>query len=79
MGRTFVLTLDRVSVEWLSSIIFSLLMRIVSLDPGSGILMKIWECYDNLPAQAWYYTDDERIALAGQGKFAGDASSESMT
>ena len=33
--------------------------------------MKIWQCYDNLPAQAWYYTDDERIALTGQGKLAG--------
>lgn len=35
--------------------------------PGNGVGMKIWECYDNLAAQAWYYTDDNRIALAGQG------------
>jgi hypothetical protein len=30
--------------------------------------MKIWQCYNNLPAQKWYYTDDNRIALEGQGK-----------
>ncbi|RDB19628.1 Extracellular exo-alpha-L-arabinofuranosidase [Hypsizygus marmoreus] len=35
--------------------------------PGNGIGMKIWKCYDNLPAQQWYYTDDNRIALAGKG------------
>ena len=29
--------------------------------------MKIWTCYDNLPAQQWYYTDDNRIALENQG------------
>ena len=29
--------------------------------------MKIWTCYDNLPAQEWYYTDDNRIALENQG------------
>jgi len=22
-------------------------------DPTSGVRMKIWKCYDNLPAQAW--------------------------
>ncbi|RDB19188.1 Endo-1,4-beta-xylanase A [Hypsizygus marmoreus] len=35
--------------------------------PGNGIGMKIWTCYDNLPAQAWYFTDDNRIALEGKG------------
>lgn len=29
--------------------------------------MKIWQCYDNLPAQEWYYTADNRIALENQG------------
>ena len=29
--------------------------------------MKIWQCYDNLPAQEWYYTTDNRIALENQG------------
>lgn len=29
--------------------------------------MKVWQCYDNLPAQAWWLTDDGRIALEGQG------------
>ncbi|KAJ3507120.1 hypothetical protein NLJ89_g6487 [Agrocybe chaxingu] len=35
--------------------------------PGNGVGLKIWQCYDNLPAQQWYYTDDNRIALEGQG------------
>ncbi|KAF8642814.1 hypothetical protein AX16_009403 [Volvariella volvacea WC 439] len=34
--------------------------------PGNGVGMKIWQCYDNLPAQDWYYTDDARIALTGR-------------
>jgi len=29
--------------------------------------MKIWQCFDNLPAQDWFYTDDKRIALTNQG------------
>ena len=29
--------------------------------------MKIYTCYDNLQAQQWYYTNDKRIALEGQG------------
>ncbi|KAF8970080.1 G-X-X-X-Q-X-W domain-containing protein [Flammula alnicola] len=35
--------------------------------PANGIGLKIWQCYDNLPAQQWYYTEDNRIALEGQG------------
>ncbi|KAF9456845.1 ricin B lectin domain-containing protein [Collybia nuda] len=35
--------------------------------PGKGVGMKIWQCYDNLPALVWYYTDDNRIALTGKG------------
>ncbi|KAF8960448.1 G-X-X-X-Q-X-W domain-containing protein [Flammula alnicola] len=35
--------------------------------PANGVGLKIWQCYDNLPAQQWYYTDDNRIALEGQG------------
>ncbi|KAL0952119.1 hypothetical protein HGRIS_008748 [Hohenbuehelia grisea] len=35
--------------------------------PGNGVGMKIWQCYDNLPAQQWYLTDDNRIALQNQG------------
>jgi hypothetical protein len=35
--------------------------------PANGIGLKIWQCYDNLPAQQWFYTDDNRIALEGQG------------
>ncbi|KAF9529141.1 G-X-X-X-Q-X-W domain-containing protein [Crepidotus variabilis] len=31
--------------------------------PANAVGMKIWTCYDNLPAQQWFYTDDNRIAL----------------
>jgi hypothetical protein len=36
--------------------------------PGDGVQMKIWQCYDGLAAQQWYFTDDNRIALEGQGQ-----------
>jgi hypothetical protein len=36
-------------------------------DPANGIQLKIWECFDHLPAQQWFYTQDSRIALQGQG------------
>ncbi|KAJ3512418.1 hypothetical protein NMY22_g15336 [Coprinellus aureogranulatus] len=36
--------------------------------PGNGVQMKIWQCYDNLAAQQWYFTPDNRIALEGQGQ-----------
>lgn len=29
--------------------------------------MKIWQCYDNLPAQQWFYTGDNRVALTNRG------------
>ncbi|KAG6904780.1 hypothetical protein DXG01_007251 [Tephrocybe rancida] len=35
--------------------------------PGNGVGAKIWECYADLPAQAWYYTPDNRIALKDKG------------
>lgn len=35
--------------------------------PGNGVGMKIWQCYDNLPAQQWYYTQDDRIAFQDHG------------
>ncbi|KAL0947890.1 hypothetical protein HGRIS_010525 [Hohenbuehelia grisea] len=31
--------------------------------PASGIKMKIWQCYDNLPAQQWTYLPDDFIRL----------------
>lgn len=37
-------------------------------NPGNGIKMKVWTCYDNLPAQTWYYTNDLRIAVKDQGQ-----------
>ncbi|GLB36857.1 putative G-X-X-X-Q-X-W domain-containing protein [Lyophyllum shimeji] len=36
-------------------------------NPGNGVGMKIWTCYDNLPAQQWYFTNDSRIALENHG------------
>lgn len=30
--------------------------------------MKIWQCFDDLPAQQWYYTDDNRIAVENHGQ-----------
>jgi len=36
---------------------------------SSGVGMKIWTCYDNLPAQSWNYTSDNRMKLANQGAF----------
>jgi len=38
--------------------------------PTNGAGLKIWQCFDNLPAQQWYFTNDNRIALEGQGKCA---------
>ncbi|EIM22544.1 hypothetical protein E3Q22_04355 [Wallemia mellicola] len=37
-------------------------------NPGSGIKAKIWQCYDGLPAQNFWYTGDNRIAVTGQGQ-----------
>ncbi|TFK23371.1 carbohydrate-binding module family 13 protein, partial [Coprinopsis marcescibilis] len=36
--------------------------------PGDGTKMKIWQCYDNVPAQSWFYTDDKRISLTNRGQ-----------
>ena len=38
-----------------------------SIGPANGAQLKLWQCYDNIPAQQWYYTDDDRIALDNQG------------
>ncbi|KAF5362371.1 hypothetical protein D9756_002811 [Leucocoprinus leucothites] len=38
-----------------------------SATPVNGTAMKIWECFDNLPAQQWFLTSDARIALSNQG------------
>ena len=35
--------------------------------------MKIYTCYDNLPVQQWYYTNDKRIALQRQCRNIVDA------
>ncbi|KJA15305.1 carbohydrate-binding module family 13 protein [Hypholoma sublateritium FD-334 SS-4] len=37
-------------------------------NPASGVGLKIWQCYDNLAAQAWNYSDDDRITLVGKGQ-----------
>lgn len=46
-----------------------MLININDVDPGNAVGMKIWQCYENLPAQEWYYTEDFRIALTGKGAF----------
>lgn len=35
--------------------------------PGNGVRLKVWTCYAGLAAQTWWYTDDNRVALQGQG------------
>lgn len=35
--------------------------------PADGTRMKIWQCFDNLPAQQWFWTTDARIALFNKG------------
>ena len=37
-------------------------------NPANGVGMKIWQCFDNLPAQDWFYTADDRVALTNQGR-----------
>ncbi|KJA18263.1 carbohydrate-binding module family 13 protein [Hypholoma sublateritium FD-334 SS-4] len=36
--------------------------------PANGVGLKIWQCFDNLPAQQWFFTNDSRIALENQGQ-----------
>ncbi|EOQ99171.1 Endo-1,4-beta-xylanase A [Wallemia ichthyophaga EXF-994] len=36
-------------------------------DPASGTMAKIWQCYEDLDAQSFYYTDDYRMAVLGEG------------
>lgn len=36
--------------------------------PGSGVKAKIWQCYDGLEAQSFYFTGDNRIAVTGKGQ-----------
>lgn len=35
-------------------------------DPANFVTMKIWQCYD-IPAQHWYFTNDNRIAVTDKG------------
>ena len=37
------------------------------LGPGNGAEVKIWECFDNLHAQQWFFTGDSRLAVEGSG------------
>ncbi|KAH6906593.1 G-X-X-X-Q-X-W domain-containing protein [Coprinopsis sp. MPI-PUGE-AT-0042] len=36
-------------------------------DAANGSQMKIWQCFDNLPAQTWTLTWDDRLVRAGTG------------
>ena len=64
-GQITVSTQDRVSISGRGSIIYTL--HILRIGPASGVGLKIWQCFDNLQAQGWYYTDDQRIDLNGTG------------
>jgi len=35
--------------------------------PANFVGMKIWQCFEGLPQQSWFYTDDERIAVTNMG------------
>jgi len=35
----------------------------VGTSPQSGVGMKIWQCYDDLPAQHWSYNTDNRLVV----------------
>ncbi|KAI5829926.1 ricin B-like lectin [Schizophyllum commune Tattone D] len=37
-------------------------------DIGNGATMKLWQCYEGLAQQTFYYTDDSRIAVEGKGQ-----------
>jgi hypothetical protein len=41
------------------------------LAPANGTPMKIWDCFSGIPAQTWFFTTDERIALENQGILQG--------
>lgn len=57
-----------------TAFIYLLIAHLPILAPGNGVAMKLWQCFDDLPAQQWYYTNDNRIALEGQGSFVDLAS-----
>ena len=63
---------------YVSSVLFFLVLHPIHgkkkpLDPSNDTPMKIYTCYDNLPAQQWYYTNDKRIVLGEQGRKILDA------
>ncbi|KAI5829330.1 ricin B-like lectin [Schizophyllum commune Tattone D] len=37
-------------------------------DIANGASMKLWQCYEGLAQQTWYYTDDNRLAVMGYGQ-----------
>jgi len=36
-------------------------------NPANFVGMKIFQCFEGLPQQSWFYTDDERIAVTNMG------------
>lgn len=59
--------LDGDSCQWPDSQPVRCILTTCFIDPVDGTRLKIWHCYDNLQAQKWYYTNDNRIALEDQG------------
>ncbi|KAF5362259.1 hypothetical protein D9756_002812 [Leucocoprinus leucothites] len=37
-------------------------------NPGNGVHMKIWQCFNNLPAQTWSFDNNKHIVLQGKGQ-----------
>ena len=59
--------LDAGSSEYFGPDEFVCYLLILLIGPTSGVGLKIWQCFDNLQAQEWFYTDDQRISLNGTG------------
>ena len=38
-------------------------------DPAIGSKLKIWQCQENVAAQAWFHTANNHIVLFGKGKW----------
>jgi len=64
--------LDAGSSEWRAQhyardLLIKMFSPLRPIAPANGVGMKIWQCFDNLPAQDWFYTADNRVALTGTG------------
>ena len=65
-ARTSALTPARTVSIWFFRILPHAILT--SCTVGNRVGTKLWQCYDGLAQQTWYYTDDNRIAVEGQGQ-----------